>query len=72
MKKNWGKQFKRFLRPIRAKFTRQSAKRFLFLGVFTGVFAASLPFLDYIHQDTTISTPGEVILLCFFLLLSGW
>jgi hypothetical protein len=71
MKKNWGKQINRFLRPLRAKFTPQSVKRYLFLGVFTGVFAASLPFLDYIHQDTTISTPGEVILLCFVFAFIG-
>jgi hypothetical protein len=71
MKKKWENQFKHFLLSIRAKFTRQSAKRYLYLGIFTGVFAVSLPFLDYIHQDVTISTPGEIILICLFFVVIG-
>jgi hypothetical protein len=53
------------------KFTRQNLKKYCYLGIFTGVFAGSLPFLDYIHQDVTISTPSEVPLLCAFFIITG-
>jgi glucan phosphoethanolaminetransferase (alkaline phosphatase superfamily) len=66
MKSHWSSQLKSYLLNFRSRFTRGAAKRYLYLSVFTGLFAASLPLLDYIHQDVTISTPGEVFLLCIF------
>jgi hypothetical protein len=71
MKRDWDNQIKRFIKPVRLKFTRQSAKRYLILGAFTGVFAVSLPFLDYFHQQTTESFPSELVLLsAFYLMIS--
>lgn len=43
-----------------------SIKRFIFLGIFVSAFAAALPLLDYIRQDTAVSDPTELYLLIFF------
>jgi hypothetical protein len=66
MMRSWRKQPKRLGSHIKARFSRRAMKQYLFLSFFTGVFAASLPLLDYIHQDVTISSPEEVLLLCVF------
>lgn len=53
------------------RFTKAGFKRLGWLALFISLFAASLPLLDYVRQDTTVSDPGELWLLVVFFILTG-
>jgi hypothetical protein len=67
----WAKKIKHRARAFAKRFNRQSFKRYLKLSVFVAIFSASLPFLDYVHQNQTESYPSELILLSLFYVLIG-